>query len=147
MPDALSRNALPRSAVAAIGVVLFGTLLSVATVRLTGTEIHTPDAPTVLARSLRFEDRDDGSVAILDARSGRLLDSVHGEAGFLRGTLRALTRERKRRDIGSAPPFELMARADGRLTLADPATGQRIDLESFGAGNAAVYGRLLRAQP
>ncbi|MBC7781542.1 MAG: photosynthetic complex assembly protein PuhC, partial [Proteobacteria bacterium] len=39
----------------------------------------------------------------------------------------------------------LIGRADGRLTLADPATGQRIDLESFGPTNAAVFARLIVA--
>jgi len=68
---------------------------------------------------------------------------VQGEAGFLRGSLRALTRERQRRGLGPAIPFELSARADGRLTLHDPATGERLDLESFGPTNAAVYARML----
>jgi hypothetical protein len=47
------------------------------------------------------------------------------------------------REIGPQPPFELAARADGRLTLTDPATGARIDLESFGPTNAGVFARLL----
>ena len=42
-----------------------------------------------------------------------------------------------------AAPFELIARADGRLTLIDTATEARIDLESFGPTNAAVFARLL----
>ena len=37
----------------------------------------------------------------------------------------------------------LIGRADGRLTLADPATGARIDLEAFGPTNAGVFARLL----
>ena len=57
--------------------------------------------------------------------------------------LRALARERKKRDLGSGPPFELLARADGRLTLVDPSTGARIDLESFGPANAGVFARLM----
>jgi putative photosynthetic complex assembly protein len=57
--------------------------------------------------------------------------------------VRALVRERKKRDIGSGPAFELIARTDGRLTLSDPATGERLDLESFGPSNSAVYRRWL----
>jgi hypothetical protein len=33
---------------------------------------------------------------------------------------------------------------DGKLVLRDPATGERIHLESFGAGNAAVFAQLHR---
>jgi putative photosynthetic complex assembly protein len=57
--------------------------------------------------------------------------------------LRALTRERKQREMGSEAPFELIAQADGRLTLHDPATGKRVELESFGPTNAANFSRLL----
>ena len=39
----------------------------------------------------------------------------------------------------------LTARADGRLTLVDPATSERVDLESFGPTNAAVFAQLLAA--
>ena len=143
MSAAPSPDALPRPVIKAMGLLLVAAVLSVATVRLSGTQVHEPDAPTVAARSLRFEDRPDGSVAVIDAHSGQVVRAVQGEAGFLRGALRALARERKKRDIGSGPAFELLARADGRLTLADPATGERLDLESFGPTNAAVFAGLL----
>jgi putative photosynthetic complex assembly protein len=45
--------------------------------------------------------------------------------------------------MGSEAPFELIAQADGRLTLHDPATGKRVELESFGPTNAANFSRLL----
>jgi putative photosynthetic complex assembly protein len=97
----------------------------------------------VHTRQLRFEDRPDGAVAVIDADSGRLLDTLQGEQGFLRGALRALARERRLRAVGAEPPFELSARSDGRLTLTDPSTGQRLDLEAFGPTNAGVFARLL----
>lgn len=146
MSELVTHNAVPRWAVLAGMVVVVGTLLSVATVRLSGTEVRAPDAAAVSVRQLRFEDRPDGSVAVFDASQPGVdieLDRIHGEAGFLRGSLRALARERGKRGIGSGPAFELIARADGRLTLYDPATEERIDLESFGPTNAAVYARLL----
>jgi putative photosynthetic complex assembly protein len=126
-----------------VGVLLAGTLLAVATVRQSGLEIRTPDAPAVSARALRFEDRPDGSVAVIDHARGAEIQRVQGEAGFLRGSLRALSRERQRRSLGPDVPFVVTARADGRLTLSDPATGERVDLESFGPTNAGVYARLL----
>lgn len=135
----------PRKALLAVGALLLAALLGVASVRLSGAEIRTPDAAAAFTREFRFEDRPDGSVAVIDARSGAVVDTVTGEAGFFRGTLRGLARERRRMGLGSEAAFQLIGRADGRLTLADPATGQRIDLESFGPTNAAVFARFLTA--
>ncbi len=143
--EVISTHPVSGGAVLAIAVLLAGVLLSVATVRLSGVDVRVPDAPALSSRSLRFEDGPAGSVLVLDAASGRVLEQVNGEAGFLRGSLRALSRERQRRGLGSGPAFELIQRVDGRITLADPATGERIDLESFGPTNLAVYQRLLAA--
>jgi putative photosynthetic complex assembly protein len=128
--------------------LLIGTaLVLVATVRLTGVgQSHTPDAPTIAERDLRFLDRADGGVNVIDARSGELVSSVEGQQGFLRGTLRGLARERRRSGISSEAPFRLLARADGRLTLEDPATGRRIDLESFGPTNESTFAALLGSE-
>lgn len=144
--SSLSTNeSVPKGPLMALGALLLASLVGVAAVRLSGTEIRTPDAPTAAQRSLRFEDGPAGSVSVLDANTGLLIDSVSGEAGFLRGSLRALVRERKMRGIDSGPPFELIARTDGRLTLFDPATQERLDLESFGPTNVAVYRRWIQA--
>jgi putative photosynthetic complex assembly protein len=143
MPAILTNNALPRHAVLAFGILLALVMAGVGAVRLSGVNIRLPDAPTAAQRTLRFEDGPGGTVSVLDARTGQQIDSVSGEAGFLRGSLRALVRERKKRGIGSGPGFELIARTDGRLTLFDPATSERLDLESFGPTNAAVYRRWL----
>lgn len=145
MTDIVSHNPLPKGAVRLVGALLFAVVLCTATVRWTGVQVHEADARAVATRELRFEDRPDGSVAVIDARNAQVIDTVHGEAGFLRGALRALARERMKRDLGSAQPFALIARADGRLTLQDPATGARLDLESFGPTNAGVFARLLTA--
>jgi putative photosynthetic complex assembly protein len=145
-PSPPPRDTMPRGPLYAIGVVLLVVLVAVAGVRLSGAPIRAPDAEPVAQRSLRFEDRPDGSVAVIDARSGQQIESIQGEAGFLRGALRAMARERRKQGLGSAPAFELVARADGRLTLLDPATGERVDLESFGPTNAGVFWRLLNAQ-
>lgn len=134
---------LPRGLLVAIGALVLASLLGVAAVRLAGVSVRAPDAPSVATRLLRFEDRPDGSIAVIDASNGRTLERLSGEQGFMRGALRALTRERRMRELGPQQPFELAARADGRLTLADPATGARIDLEAFGPTNAGVFARLL----
>jgi len=138
-----SENPIPPKALAAIGLSLLVILVLVASVRLSGADIRSPDAAPVSTLALRFEDRPDGSVAVIDAERGQLLDTVVGEAGFLRGALRGLARERRRLGLGSEQAFQLVGRADGRLTLVDPATSQRIDLESFGPTNAAVFMRFM----
>lgn len=139
-------NAIPRGLLAAMAAMILITVVGVGTIRVTGTNIHSPDAQPAAVRSLRFEDRADGSVAILDGVTGEELQRVQGEAGFLRGALRALARERRKRDLGPEAAFNLVGRADGRLTLMDPATQERIDLESFGPTNAAVFARLMTVQ-
>lgn len=143
MSQAHAQETIPRGLLLAMGALVLVSLTAVSAVRLSGVSIHAPDAAATVTRSLRFEDRADGSVAVIDARTGRQIDAVHGEAGFLRGALRAMARERRKRELGPEAPFELVGRADGRLTLLDPATAERIDLESFGPTNAATFARLL----
>ena len=104
--------------------------------------VREPDASPVKVLQLRFEDRPDGSIAVIDYKSGKQIDAVQGEAGFVRGSLRGLAQERKRRGLDSGPPFELIYRADGRLTLSDTATGRLVDLESFGPTNASTFFKL-----
>jgi putative photosynthetic complex assembly protein len=144
MPHAPSQAiAAKRVMPLAIGTLLLVSILGTATVRLLGISIHEPDAAPVTSRSLRFEDGADGSVIVIDAATGTTAARLTGEQGFLRVTLRTLSRERKRDGSGSEQPFELTLHADGRLTLIDPSTRKRVDLDSFGPTNAGVFARLL----
>jgi putative photosynthetic complex assembly protein len=138
---------IPRGAIAVLVSIAVFTFAAAAAVRLSGIEVREPDAIAVETRALRFEDLPDGSVAVIDPHTGSRVETVTGEQGFLRGVLRGLARERKRSGLGPEQPFELIGRADGRLTLSDPATGRLIDLESFGPTNAAVFARMLTAAP
>jgi putative photosynthetic complex assembly protein len=126
-----------------IGILLAVSLVAVTAVRVSGIDVRVPDAEAVATRDLRFEDTPAGGVAVIDVSTGQVLESFTGEQGFLRGSLRALARERKAHGLGSDLPFQLIGRKDGRLTLIDHATGARIDLESFGPTNAGVFARLL----
>ena len=95
------------------------------------------------------------TLGVVDLRRGEQAPHVVGRVAALllaelRGVdeevalaLRALARERKIRGLDGSQPFLLIGRADGRLTLEDPATGQRIDLESFGPMHAGTFARLL----
>jgi len=138
-------SGVPRLPLLAAGGMIVLALLSVTLVQLTGVgAVRVPDAAEVSVREFRFEDRPNGSIVILDARDNRLVETVAPESnGFLRGTMRGLARERKRQGVGPELPFRLVGRADGRLTLQDPGTGRRVDLESFGPANAAVFARLM----
>jgi putative photosynthetic complex assembly protein len=130
----------PRKALLILAGALLVSLAAVAWARYTGLNPREPDAPTVVERRLAFAEQH-SSIVVSDANSGQTLATLHGEQGFVRGVLRSLVRERKRRSLMLDAPLSLLARADGRLTLQDPLTGHRIDLEAFGADNVAVFAR------
>ena len=141
--------ALPRAVLIGAGLLLLLVTLAAATSRLTGVgATRVADSPAVAVRHLLFADATNGSLLISDAKSGTLVaEVVAGEGNFIRGTMRGLARERKRNGIGIEPAFVLSGRADGRLTLEDPATGRRVDLEVFGPTNAAEFVRLMAPAP
>lgn len=140
---------IPRGLLVSAGALVLVALFAVILVRLSGVgAVQVPDAAAVTVREFLFEDRRDGSIAILDARDKRQVDMVAPATnGFLRGTMRGLARERKRQGVGPEVAFQLIGRADGRLTLVDPGTGRRVDLESFGPTNAAVFAKLMAEPP
>ena len=147
MNDHIVLAPFPRAPLLGAVLLVVLALVAVTVVRLTGIgAAHTTDAAAVLVRDFRFEDHPDGSIGVIDASDGRQVEVVTGANGFLRGTLRGLARERKRQGVGAEQPFRLTGRADGRLTLEDPATGRRVDLESFGPTNAAVFAQILMAR-
>ena len=125
-----------------LGVMVMLVLAGVALARWQGWHQGVPDAPVLWQRALHFDDTAQGEVRVSDAQSGEVIALFAGEQGFLRGTLRALVRERRRQSLDETSPFWLRGHADARLVLWDPATGQRIDLDSFGPSNKAVFARL-----
>jgi putative photosynthetic complex assembly protein len=146
-PASAGADTFPKWVLLCAGGIIAFSLIAVGLVRITG---NGPDqraaAPTV-QRSLLFQDQKDGGVLVADGRTGETLTVLHGEQGFVRGALRALTRERHSRGLGSNLPFDLVARVDGRVTLMDPSTGHRVDLESFGPTNTAEFARSLAMRP
>ena len=97
---------------------------------------------TLDRRVLRFVDAADKSVRVLDADSGAEVYRVTGEAGFIRGILRGMARERRRLGKSAEQPFEL-ALDNGLLTLRDLATGEQIELTAFGQTNAGAFAKML----
>jgi putative photosynthetic complex assembly protein len=146
MSDPFANQPFPRAPL--VGAACLLTAILVATFAVTTTGVgrsHQADAPIVAEAVIQFTDQSDGSITITDARDHHLIDVVApGSNGFLRGTLRGLARERKRERAGVLQPFVLTSHSDGRLTLLDPATQRRVDLESFGPTNEGVFVRLLQ---
>lgn len=102
------------------------------------------EAETVASRMLRFEDRADGAVIVIDHETGGVIATAEpGTNGFLRGALRGMMRARKRDGLANSAPMKLEQRADGELVLIDSALGTVIALNAFGRTNAAVFGTML----
>lgn len=133
----------PRGALIGAAVVLGVAIASAAAARIgdVGVVRMQPSA-AVESRELRFVDEPNGGVGIYEGET-RIELLAPGTNGFARGALRGLARERGRQNIGAEPPFRLTRWADGRLSLEDPTTGRRIDLEAFGPSNAGVFARLM----
>jgi putative photosynthetic complex assembly protein len=138
-----STDHFPRWVLMTAGGILAFTLISVGMVRLTGKGPDQLAAPAAVERALLFEDRADGGINVVDFETGKSITVLHGEQGFVRGTVRTLARERRIRQVGAEQPFALVARQDGGLTLFDPSTGKRVDLEAFGPTNAGAFAKLL----
>jgi putative photosynthetic complex assembly protein len=110
-------------------------------------ELTDPSARPLMMRELRFEDRNDGGIMVLEYGNDRIIHELEpGEGTFVRSVLRALARERKRMELGAEAPFRMIAWSDGRLSLEDTVTGHRTELNgAFGQDNTAAMIELLYA--
>ena len=135
------RALIPRGVVVAFGVLIGASLAGVFGAKLLPSFGSAPAASAIVeSRALRFIDQPDGSIDVRAVADGRQVGKVAaGEDGFVRSTLRGLTRERKRFGADMAAPLELVHRADGSLVLTDPATSVSIDLGAFGPSNVASF--------
>lgn len=134
---------IPRSALIGAGLMVLLTIGGAAYARLSGnTATSVPDVAAVAVHELSFDDRDDGAIL---AYEGDILVAVlpSGEGGFVRGALRALARQRRLGDQGSAAPFRIIEWADGRVSIEDPTTAETVQVNAFGQDNVAAFVRLL----
>lgn len=136
---------VPQAFLIAAGLLVAFTIVLVAGVRLFGGEDGAISVEGAVAtRDLRFVDEPGGAVSVYAVPEGRRIATIDpGSNGFLRGTLRALVRERRLNEVGDAMPFRLIRLADGAVVLEDPATGRRLHLGAFGPDNAGVFAGLL----
>ena len=101
-------------------------------------------AEAIEAREIRFLERAGGEIEVLDAQDGEALETLAPESDqFIRGLLRSLRRERDKHAVGYDEPVRITRRADGQVTLEDPATGQIIDLRAYGPTNVLALARFL----
>ena len=124
-------------AVIALAVSFVGRASDVGTFRMA-------DSPTVESRLLTILSASVGSATVKDAVTGELLRvTTPGiEEGFVWGAVNGLSYGRKQMGAPDDAPYELARRADGRITLTDLMTGQKVFLDIFGYGNAAAFARL-----
>lgn len=130
--------------IAAAGMLAFVTVTA-GIARITGWAGSQIDPSTpVQTVELRFVDRTDGAVEVYEVTNGRAVAVLApGTNGFVRGVMRGMARERRQHEVGTEPAFRLIRWEDGTLSLEDPATGRRIELEAFGQTNFDVFARLL----
>lgn len=145
------RTSGPAPTVLVIGAaaLMAFTMLAVFVGRGEGVGMTVMPSGTPVARlEFQAEDQIDGSIALRDVADRRVVAWIRpGEDGFLRGTLRGLAQARQRSGQGPGQPFSLTRFADGRLALADEATGREVPLEVFGPTNAQAFARLMPAGP
>ncbi len=148
MNDVHQYSPFPRGALLAAGGVIAFSIALAAAGRLTGAANSDPAGPARVSRSLLFKDQRDGGVAVFDASNPAAPIAIVAPEtnGFLRATMRGLARQRMREEASRDIPFRLTEWADGRLTLEDPATGRRVEMEAFGIDNLAAFARLLTAK-
>ncbi len=136
---------IPRPILIGAGVLLATTVILSIVGRATGLGVTmTPSTDQVATRMLRFSDRADGAVQVVDAETGvEVFIAKPGTNGFLRGALRGMSRVRKLESVGPAAPYALTRWSDGRLSLSDPTTGRAVNLEVFGPDNYGVFADLM----
>ena len=143
MQIAFNKTKLPKSVQAAVVCSLISLVGFLGTRYFEETTLLESNIPPVATKVLKFEDQQDGGVRVIDYTSNETIHVISGEAGFVRGVLRTVARERKMRGKGPEDPVILTAYKDGRIVLKDPITDTKIELESFGKTNVEAFNVLL----
>jgi putative photosynthetic complex assembly protein len=107
--------------------------------------LRVSESPVVESRLIRIANAADFSATVTDAKDGSLIQVARAgaEEGFVWGAVNGLSYGRKQAGAALDAPYELARRADGKLTLTDTATGQKVLLNSFGKGNTAAFAKFL----
>lgn len=132
---------------ALLGLILFS-IAAVLVAKFTGYgQMLTPESTAAETRLLQFDVRRDGIMVVRDHESGAEVALFgEGEGGFIRGVLRGLSRGRALERVEAGDVYLLTRWEDGRLSVTDPVTGDRFDLNSFGVDNLRAFAQLLKSQ-
>jgi putative photosynthetic complex assembly protein len=127
-------------------ILISFTIAVAAFVRLTGIgKDENEFAPAVVERQLYFHEIDPNTIEVI-ADGGRIATLDANDDGFIFGVLRGLGHNRKVNEADMGQPYVVSQRADGRILLEDPMTGDQLDLRAYGVDNAAAFAELLRAE-
>ena len=146
--EVIRRPGVPKAALAVAGTIAALTILLAAVARNShaGTLGEQSNAKLVTSRALVFTDQPNGSIGVRDVSRNETLAPLTGTGGFVRGSLRALARQRRISGVSPDVPFYLARWSDGRMTLDDSATHNHLELAAFGADNAAAFAPLIPGQ-
>jgi putative photosynthetic complex assembly protein len=134
---------VPRDILIIIGFVMLMTILAAA-FGDKGRGHQFPTGTVVAQRSLTFTDGPDGSVIVNDAASNARVAVLPAKSNaFIRTTMRGIAHAGSHEFAVENHAVVLTMWNDGRLTLDDPVSGRRLDLEAFGRDNAGAYAALL----
>jgi putative photosynthetic complex assembly protein len=143
------KERIPRLLLRAIGALLVFCLAMVAAARITGMDpiaAPPPSQPQEMRRIVMAPQ--EGGVVITDAETGQVVARlIEQGGGFVGGVHRALARVRDTHDAPALAPVHLVRWRDGRLSLLDPATGWRAELQGFGVDNHLAFAALLEGAP
>lgn len=136
---------VPKPALIMAAMMIALVFILAASARIFGFGAFKETTSAVIAeRALLFADASDGGIIVMDATTKTVAAQLSpGTNGFLRGALRALTRERRIGGVGQEQPFRLVRYADGRLVLHDATTAQSITITSFGPTQVESFDALL----
>jgi len=102
------------------------------------------DSPVTAERELVIKTGGAKAVTLYDGEGRFLTHLDHG--GFVTVIGSGLDRARTVARVGRDVPVTLTRRANGRLTLSDPATGWSVELTVFGSDNEAAFAALLPSE-
>ncbi len=139
------KEIIPTRLLQAVGALLLVTLVVVVYARLSDMPLlGVPEpSPVIKEMTLDFQKKEDGSIVILDEKGVEIIDSQVGPNGFVSVVYNGFSYERKKKNVRTNAPIRLVLHQDGRLTIVDDLTSWDMHLNSFGAMNAAVFGRLI----
>ena len=134
---------VPRDVLIIVGFVMLMTIL-IAGFGDKGRGHQFPTGTVVAQRSLIFSDGADGSVVVSDAANNQRVAVLPAKSNaFIRTTMRGIAHAGSHEFAVDNHAVLLTLWNDGRLTLDDPLSGRRLDLEAFGRDNAGAYAGLL----